>query len=124
MESESHAAAKPSELNALLGRVTGEQVRDAMVAENIARVMHHDCGICGEWTFYERQDDHLFYSSACGCSWSQPQWCDWSDAADWINMQRNEQVRADLLARFGLVPNAEAHAPADPEPIEIMEQSK
>lgn len=81
---------------------TGDQVRSAMIANNITEVPHHDCGICGEWTAFVRSDDQLYYRSACECSWSPPLWCLWSDAADFINMQTNPKCRADIVASFGL----------------------
>ncbi|WP_273456385.1 hypothetical protein [Nevskia ramosa] len=85
--------------------VTGEQVRDAMTVAGIDEVKHHDCAICGEWTYYIRRHDRLFYSSGCGCSWSEPRPRHWSDAADWINEQANKSVRIDLLRRFGFPSN-------------------
>ena len=88
-----------------MSNVTGEQVRDAMMAGDIDRVPHHDCSICGEWTFYARQNDQLFYSSACGCAWSEPRWRDWGDAAEWINMQSAPEWKEKLAAKFGLTPN-------------------
>ncbi len=88
--------------------VTGEEVKAAMIAANITHVDHHDCGGCFEMVFYSREGKHLFFNPRCGCSsgWSPPEPRDWSDAADWINMQSSTEWRNKLRARFGLAPEA------------------
>lgn len=85
-------------------QVTGDQVHAAMVAANITHVDHHDCGGCGTMVFYSRQGDQLFFNPRCDCSpgWSPPEPRDWSDAADWINMQSRPEWRNKLRAAFGL----------------------
>ena len=82
-------------------KVTGEQIKEAMIAANIIIVSHHDCAICGEYTFYIRQENKLFYDSSCGCGISTPSYRLWDDAAEWINMQ-SEEVARKLAAKFGL----------------------
>lgn len=81
--------------------ITGEQVKTAVLAADIIRVDHHDCGLCGEFTHYSVMSDQLYYSSACGCGWAAPRPVPWSAAADWINMQTSDDVRAELMKRFG-----------------------
>lgn len=83
-------------------RVTGEQVRAAMEAAEILVVPHHDCSLCGHWTNYQRVEGRLYYCSGCGCSYSQPTPRSWDDAADWINMQSDPQIRGEIQNRFGL----------------------
>lgn len=83
-------------------QVTGEQVKDAMIAANITHVDHHDCGGCGEMVFYSREGEHLFFNPGCGCSWSPAEPRSWQSAADWINMQSNAEWRSKLRAAFGL----------------------
>ena len=83
-------------------QVTGDQVREAMVAADIDSVDHHDCGYCGAMVFYSRSGDRLFFNPGCGCSWSPQQPREWSDAADWINMQSTPEVRNMLRAKFGM----------------------
>jgi len=83
-------------------QVTGEQVKAAMIAANITRVDHHDCGGCGEMVFYSREGENLFFNPGCGCSWSQAEPRTWDSAADWINMQSSAEWRNKLRERFGL----------------------
>lgn len=83
-------------------RVTGEEVKAAMIASDIEHVDHHDCAICGEVVFYSRNGENLFFNPGCGCSWSPAQPRSWDDPADWINMQRTPEVRNTIRALFGL----------------------
>ncbi len=84
-------------------QVTGEQVHAAMVAANITHVDHHDCGGCGAMVFYSREGDQLLFNPRCDCGgWSLAVPRDWSDAAEWINMQSNAEARNRLRAAFGL----------------------
>jgi hypothetical protein len=92
-------------------KVTGEQVRAAMIAANITHVDHHDCGGCGEMVSYSRHEDQLYFNSGCGCSWSPPQERSWDDAADWINMQGDPEWHLKIAARFGLTPPAPGKQP-------------
>jgi ribosomal protein L37AE/L43A len=87
-----------------MGKVTGNQVREAMMAANITQVDHHECGICGEMTFYSREGCNLFFNAGCGCAWSPPQPREWNDAAEFINMQ-DAEWQEKLKACFGLLPN-------------------
>lgn len=82
-------------------QVTGQQVKDAMIAGGITRVDHHDCGICGVMVFYFRDGEQLYFNSGCGCCWSPPQPRDWEEVANWINMQ-NDEWRKKIMLRFGL----------------------
>lgn len=101
--------------------VTGEQVRAAVMAAGLTYIPHHDCGCCGEWVAYTVHDGDLYFNPACGCSWSPAEPRTWDSAADWINMQSNEDVRAELMAKFGMTPNVEltgsplAASPAEPK---------
>jgi hypothetical protein len=87
-----------------MSKVTGKQVRDAMIAANITSVDHHECGGCYSRVFYSREGEQLFFNPRCGCTsgWTPPEPRPWSDAADWINMQTNEGMRQKLRAAFGL----------------------
>ncbi len=81
--------------------ITGEQVRDAMIAANINYVDHHECGICGCMTYYSREADQLFFNSGCDCHWSPAQPRKWDNAANWINMQTGD-CKTKLMQRFGI----------------------
>ena len=85
-----------------MNKVTGEQVRAAMIAADITRVEHHECGFCGYMTTYQREGDQLYFDSGCNCSWGGWRPADWSDAADWLNMQSSPKWRDKIAASFGL----------------------
>ena len=91
--------------NSHTDRVTGSQLREAMVRQNIVTVRHHTCSICNEAIHYIRKDDHLFFDSSCGCCQSEPRLWSWDEAANWVNAQTNEDYRDVLLERFGLKPH-------------------
>lgn len=84
--------------------VTGEQVRQAMAAANITYVEHHECCGCGYMTNYRVQDGRLYFDPGCHCTrgagWRLTSF---DEAADWINIQTNEDVRLQLRVKFGLL---------------------
>lgn len=82
--------------------VTGEQVKIAMIAAGIEIVDHHECSMCGVMVRYERQGENLFFNGGCGCSDSGTQPRTWQSAADWINMQSNVLIKAEIAKSFGL----------------------
>ncbi len=82
--------------------VTGQQVRDAVLKAGITSIPHHDCGGCGEWVHYFVCEGNLFFSPACGCSWAPSEPRNWSDAANWINMQSNPDWQVKLRQMFGI----------------------
>lgn len=85
--------------------ITGEQVKQAMIAASIESVDHHKCGFCGFMTRFIRVDDRLFFDAGCYCTRRshsfEPRSFD--DAAYWINMQSSPDVRERLAASFGVV---------------------
>lgn len=84
--------------------VTGEEVKAAMIAANITRVDHHECGGCGHMVFYSRIGEFLYFHPACDCSYSLPEPREWESAAGWINMQSYSNHKAKLRAAFGFSP--------------------
>lgn len=86
--------------------VTADQVKRAMAHSNITHVNHHACGICNSMTAYVIHKDKLYYDSSCNCTYDgRPEQRSFQDAADWINMQDNPDVIADLYKKFGLDKN-------------------
>lgn len=83
-------------------RVTGEEVKAAMLAANITHVDHHDCGLCGYMTKYWREGEQLYFDRGCDCSWGGSEPKSWEDAAAWINMQNDPKWHTELRKRFGL----------------------
>ena len=83
--------------------VTGEQVRAAVMAAGIAYIPHHQCGCCEAWVGYEVYGGDLYFSPDCGCGYSPSESMPWSDAAEWINMHTNDDARAQIMAKFGMV---------------------
>lgn len=82
--------------------ITGQQIQDAMKSKSITSVIHHDCGCCGAWTEYRVEQGDLLYDSSCDCGRSAPRRVGFQDAANWINMQSEDSVKVELMARFGL----------------------
>lgn len=82
--------------------VTADEVKNAMIANGIQEVEHHDCAICGGMVGYVRRGEQLFFNPHCGCAGSgslEPR--SWQDATDWINMQ-NAEWQVKIAAKFGL----------------------
>lgn len=85
-------------------KITGEQVKSAMISADIIKVDHHDCCMCGVMTYYFREGEQLYFNGGCGCGFGEfnPQPRPWSDAAGWINMQIDEECRKNIMTKFGL----------------------
>ena len=81
---------------------TGDEVEAAMKAAGIARVEHHACSLCGYMTSYVIEGGRLYFDSGCNCSWGGWRPAQFDEAADWINMQDRDDIRAKLAAKFGL----------------------
>lgn len=90
--------------------VTAQHVKEAVTAAKITYVLHHDCGVCGEWVSYLVQGENLYFDSSCGCVRSHLRVSSWEDAAEWINMQSNEEAKAEIMKKFGLTPVTETNS--------------
>lgn len=82
--------------------ITGEQVKNAMIAAGIEKADHHKCGICGYMTAYLRDGDQLFFDPGCYCSDGFIQLRGWESPAEWINMQTNLEGKKRVAEKFGL----------------------
>lgn len=83
--------------------VTGAEVQSAMIAADISKADCHECSGCGYMTAYVRQNTRLFFDPGCYCTTGggfEPR--SWDDAAGWINMQSNPEIRAKIAERFGI----------------------
>lgn len=89
--------------------VTGEQVRAAAMSAGLTYIPHHECSLCGQFVAYTVHDGSLYFNPACGCSWSPAEPRTWGSAADWINMQTNEDTRAQIMEKFGMMTNVAVH---------------
>jgi hypothetical protein len=93
--------------------VTGAEVRDAAIAAKIKRVAHHRCGGCGVMVHYLIVDQMLFFDPSCDCTRAfRPELREWSDAANWINMQSDPKHRVEIANSFGLDLSAGSQADA------------
>lgn len=85
-----------------MDNVTGQQVKDAMIAAGIETVDHHECGGCRYMVQYFREGESLFFDPSCNCtSGSGPEPRPWESAADWINMQSRPEAKVQIAKRFG-----------------------
>lgn len=61
------------------------------------RLDHHECGICGVMVYYSLQP-RVTFISGCGCgSWTPPRPSSWSEIADWLQMQKTDEMRDNIL---------------------------
>lgn len=88
--------------------VTTQQVKEAVEKAGLTRIDHHDCGGCGYMTAYLVRDGQLYFDHGCDCGRGgynvRP--ADWSEAAEYINMQtRNwngKDIAAQVAKGFGI----------------------
>lgn len=81
-------------------RITGDQVKAAMIAANITRADRQNCQ-CGTPMFYSRVGDQLYYNSDHPAH-DSPHAFSWQDAADWINATKDSTAKSEVAAKFGL----------------------
>lgn len=87
-----------------MSKVTAEQVKAACLAAGIKSIEHHECSICLYMTAYLVRGDQLYFDPSCDCTGGRgPELSSWQDAADWINMQTQDDIRAKIAGRFGIV---------------------
>lgn len=84
--------------------ITGEQVKEAVLASGITYIHHHDCNVCKYWIAYVIINNNLYFSPSCSCSWSPSRLASWDEAANWINMQTNEKAKIEIMKKFGITP--------------------
>ena len=60
-------------------------------------LLHHDCGFCGHWVRYLFNEDGVFFSSACDCAWSPERPDSYMGIAQWLAMQRSDEVRDSIM---------------------------
>jgi len=85
--------------------VTDDQVRDGVHRLKLDFVANHDCTLCGVavgWVF-DRATDRAWFRSACGCSYSPDRSVPYQDCADWINLQSDRRIAAEIARSFGVV---------------------
>ena len=83
-------------------KVTGQEVRESVLANKIQYIPHHKCAICYSEVFYSVVEGDLYFNSGCDCSWGYPSQYSWDKAAEWINMQKVDKHKQEIAKRFGL----------------------
>jgi hypothetical protein len=95
--------------------ITAAQVRDSCQRNGIRSVRHHECCFCHYVVGYDIQGDRLYFDPGCDCvsyhNGLEPR--EWSEAAEWINMQATPEERARIAALFGIVLESSGEVAAD-----------
>jgi len=82
-------------------KYSAEWIKQQVDEKGATELLHHDCGFCGYWVRYLfYQDGGVEFASACNCSWSPPRVSFYEDIANWLAMQRNDEVRDRIMARL------------------------
>jgi len=83
--------------------VTAEEVKKAVQDKDIKTIDHHNCGLCHIMTKYIIEGDKIFFDPSCDCCSSRGmEERSWQEAADFINMQSNLEIKNKLAKTFGL----------------------
>lgn len=83
-------------------KVSGAQVRNAMVLEDVFQVPLERCTQCGVTPAFVRYDEFILYDPVC--RHGEPtsvRTVSWDEVAEWINSFRKKQQRKQLLSAFG-----------------------
>lgn len=83
--------------------VTGEQVRNSILASGITWFPLRTCSVCNCIVGYEIYLSCPFWRGECECSsiWS-PERRTWQDIANLINMQDSDASKIEIASKFGL----------------------
>src|SRR3954453_16956894 len=90
-----HLAPRPTLEDPPMGRVTAEQVRDAIAERQITEWPLRACARCGEPVAYVFRNGLVFFDPACGCSLRAMELRTWREVADTLNRQTPE-IRARM----------------------------
>jgi len=82
--------------------VTGEDVKQAVLAAGLVSIPLRECSMCGVEISYLVEGGVLFFDSSCGCEQAPPKRVKWEALANLINRQTEEKHRLSLMAKFGL----------------------
>lgn len=93
-------------------KVTGQQLLESVLKNNIKQIDHHRCFICDQMTRYYVINGQLYFDSSCFCTtYSSPRELEsWDEAANWINMQSNSEIAKQIALRFGIDLSGEQNA--------------
>jgi len=82
-----------------------DEIKAAAMKAGIKRVEVRGCSMCNYPMAYIIQEDgKLWYDPGCNCTHGGPNLepRNWSDAADWINMQSQVESKIAIAKKFGL----------------------
>ena len=82
--------------------ITGEQVKNAVLSQNIVNIPLRDCSLCGCMIGYHVAGSDLYLDTSCGCAWSPSNLASWEDPAKLINIQADPEHKRDIAAKFGV----------------------
>lgn len=87
-------------------RLTGDQVKAAMIAAELDFAGFSHCSMCGYITRFLRDGENLLFDGGCYCVSYPPDPRTWDSAADLINMQ-NDEWKVKLADGFGITLTSE-----------------
>lgn len=83
-------------------KVTGAQVRSAMVLGDVFQVPLERCERCGVTPAFVRWEDFILYDPVCRHNQETSiRNLTWDEVANWINSFRKKQQRKQLMEAFG-----------------------
>lgn len=93
-------------------KVTGQQLLESVLKNNIKQIDHHRCSFCDQMTRYYVINGQLYFDSSCFCTTysSPPELESWDEAANWINNQSNSEIAKQIALRFGIDLSGEQNA--------------
>jgi len=85
-------------------KITGEQLKQSMIDNNLTRVNIRACSLCNAPIGYIRNGEQLFFDSNCDCTshTSDLKPRDWNEVAASLNAIMLQSLRIKTLANFGI----------------------
>lgn len=82
---------------------TADEIKQSCRKHKIERADVRQCSICHAWIGYVITGDNIAFDGGCDCTsyggWSSRTW---HDAADFVNIQTNMEVKKRVASKFGV----------------------
>lgn len=90
-----------------MNKVTGDELKAAMIEKGLTYVAFSDCSLCGYQTNFQRRGQDLYFDAGCHCIAGPLSPRSWEHAAQVINVQEDSPFGIKLKQGFGLAVKSE-----------------
>jgi hypothetical protein len=81
-------------------KYSAEWVRQQAQEKGASWLVNHDCSLCGTDVGYIINGEQVSFRSGCGCSWSPDRPSSFEEIAEWLQMQKSDEIRDRIMAKL------------------------